>query len=889
MVFGPSVRDTEFVVRSVNLRFLDRWPMVGRVEEQHFIADAIADSDRPGVLVAGQAGVGKTRLIHEVLSTTNGCYLERITASESVHPLPFGAFAHLLPDNLYEVDQVDLLSILGRHLQRRAEGRPIVLAVDDVHLLDGLSAGFVDYVALRGLATVLLTLRSGSPVPDALSRLCRDGDIPRLELQAVSRFEFNEIVEQALDGIIETASLDRMWEATRGNVLFARELIADVLEAAELRQIHGVWRWGGGVGPAPRLQEAIAARLDGLTDAERQFLELLSVGEPLALARAEEVAADEVLIGLERRGLIAVSGEGSPSIRFSHPLFGEVLRAEMPSLLRRQINQQLTQLLRRDTMRTPADLLKLAVLWQGSGEKVDSTILAEAAQVANRLSDHPLAEMLASDSIKQQRTFLAELELGWSLLSQSRFDEAAEILVPLIGSEPDDPARERLADGLSNAMGLGLGHVEDALRLITEIERSVVGPAARSLIQCHRATLHAFFCQYEEAIELGMSAMRTDDDDRVFVRSLPAVASSLVMIGKTTDALVLTEAGLTCALRVCEELPRAPAWAASSRCTALAFAGRVPEALELLDFAVSTVGLSPETRALSNIYRARFLLFEGRVASAVRSLKEAALDLRTGPGYVSWGFALLAEAEALLGHTEAASAAQSESLALRGSDRLALVVDEQRALAWVDAQEGRLTRAIAKLWLAADLALARGQRCFELIILNDLLRLGEDVAAIRARDVAELVEGGLGEAVSLHAQATISKRGVDLERAALSFSRISYSLMASELWAAAATAYGHEGLRARSTKAAKRSHEFAELCEGVEIRASSWPDQVEPLSRRQREVALLAAQGATNAEIARALSLSVRTVESHLYAAFAKLGLTTRDELGSVLAEPPSA
>jgi DNA-binding CsgD family transcriptional regulator len=58
------------------------------------------------------------------------------------------------------------------------------------------------------------------------------------------------------------------------------------------------------------------------------------------------------------------------------------------------------------------------------------------------------------------------------------------------------------------------------------------------------------------------------------------------------------------------------------------------------------------------------------------------------------------------------------------------------------------------------------------------------------------------------------------------------------------------------------------------------------LSRRQREVALLAAQGATNAEIADALSLSVRTVESHLYAAFAKLGLTGREELSAVLVGP---
>ena len=54
------------------------------------------------------------------------------------------------PSNLHEVDQVDLLNVLGQHLQRRAEGRPIILAVDDVHLLDGLSAGFIDYVASRG-------------------------------------------------------------------------------------------------------------------------------------------------------------------------------------------------------------------------------------------------------------------------------------------------------------------------------------------------------------------------------------------------------------------------------------------------------------------------------------------------------------------------------------------------------------------------------------------------------------------------------------------------------------------------------------------------------------------------------------------------------------------
>jgi DNA-binding CsgD family transcriptional regulator len=873
-------------IGSVKLFSMDRWPMVGRAEEQQFISDAIADTDRPGMLVAGLAGVGKTRLIHEVLSTTSGYRLEWITASESVRPLPFGALAHLLPDNLSDIDQFDLLSVVGRHLQRRAEDRPIVLVVDDVHLLDGLSAGFIDYVALRGLATVLLTLRSGSPIPDALTRLCRSGDIPRLELQALSRSEFDEMLESALDGLVEGASLERLWKATRGNVLFARELIADVLEAGELRQIHGVWQWVGGLGPAPRLQEAIAARLEGLTDSGRRFLELLSVGEPLAVVTAEQIATDGVLIELEQRGLIAVGGEDAPSLRFSHPLFGEVLRAEMPSLLRRQIDQQLTHIMRRETERTPADLLKMAVLWQGSGESVDPTILAEAALVANRLSDHPLAERLAVASLTQQRTFLAQLELGWSLLHQLRCEEAAELLVPLVGSEPDDTARERLADALSLAMGHGLGRTDDALTLMTEIESSAVELTTRALIQCHRATLHAFVCQYEEAIELGMSAIRLADDDHIFARSLTSVASSLVMMGKTEQALSLTEAGLACALRVREKFPRAAGWAVSSRCTALAFAGRTPEALELLDLFLSSPGLPPELRLRSNLYRARFLLFEGRAASAVRLLKDAGLGLREDLNYGSWCLALLAEAEALLGHPTAAAAARSESLSLRGNDGLSVFVDERRALAWVDAQEGRLTDATAELWEAADMALERGQRCFELILLNDLLRLGEADAAARTTAVADIVDGLLAEAVGLHARAVVSERGIDLELAATSFAQMNHSLVASELWAAASAAHRRKGLHARSTKAAKRSHELAGLCEGARIQPALWPTEVEPLSRRQREVALLAAQGATNAEIAITLSLSVRTVESHLYAVFTKLGLMARDELSAVLAGP---
>ena len=176
-----------------------------------------------------------------------------------------------------------------------------------------------------------------------------------------------------------------------------------------------------------------------------------------------------------------------------------------------------------------------------------------------------------------------------------------------------------------------------------------------------------------EAIELGMSAMQADDDDRIFVRSLTSVASSLVMIGKIEDALSLTEAGLACALRVREELPRARAG------PSVAAAPHWPSpvgSLRQWSFSSSACRCRvhpPEQRTLANGYRARFLLFEGKAANAARTLKEAALGLETDPSYGSWCLALLAEAEALLGHSVAAAEARSEALSLsqrRPSERI---------------------------------------------------------------------------------------------------------------------------------------------------------------------------------------------------------------------------
>jgi DNA-binding NarL/FixJ family response regulator len=76
---------------------------------------------------------------------------------------------------------------------------------------------------------------------------------------------------------------------------------------------------------------------------------------------------------------------------------------------------------------------------------------------------------------------------------------------------------------------------------------------------------------------------------------------------------------------------------------------------------------------------------------------------------------------------------------------------------------------------------------------------------------------------------------------------------------------------------------LAAECEGSRTIALSTIDEVEALTPREREVAELAARGHPNRHIAETLSLSVRTVESHLYKVFAKLGVDQRSELSDVL------
>ena len=150
------------------------WPLVGRRAELDMLAAATQDVGAGGVVLAGAAGLGKSRLAREALAQAEsaGRATEWVAATRAAASIPFGAVSRFLPpaDSLGD-DRLVTLRRAASAVAQRAHGRPLLLGVDDAHLLDDASAALIHQLAFSGLAMVLATVRTGEPAPDSVVAL----------------------------------------------------------------------------------------------------------------------------------------------------------------------------------------------------------------------------------------------------------------------------------------------------------------------------------------------------------------------------------------------------------------------------------------------------------------------------------------------------------------------------------------------------------------------------------------------------------------------------------------------------------------------------------------------------------------------------------------------
>jgi AAA ATPase domain len=199
------------------------WPFEGRVRELALIRAAVADPDVHAVLVRAPAGPGKTRLVREVLRDL-GCRTEWVSGTRAASAIPFGALAHLLPEDLPPTEPVGLVRAV---CARVAAFGGVVIGVDDAHLLDDASSTVIANLVTSRAAFIVLTARVGEPLTDSLTRLARVDESVVLALTPLSAEEIDRLIDHGTGGAIDAVGRRRLRAGAEGNPLALRECTDD--------------------------------------------------------------------------------------------------------------------------------------------------------------------------------------------------------------------------------------------------------------------------------------------------------------------------------------------------------------------------------------------------------------------------------------------------------------------------------------------------------------------------------------------------------------------------------------------------------------------------------------------------------------------------------------
>jgi DNA-binding CsgD family transcriptional regulator len=202
----------------------------------------------------------------------------------------------------------------------------------------------------------------------------------------------------------------------------------------------------------------------------------------------------------------------------------------------------------------------------------------------------------------------------------------------------------------------------------------------------------------------------------------------------------------------------------------------------------------------------------------------------------------------------------------------------EMARAWERAAVGQTAAARRHAVRAAQIARRSGMCAIEMHVLHTAVRFGDRSQAARLEELAKTLNTPLAEAIATHARGLAGRDGDLLDAAAARFTDLGALSLAADAAAQAADEHAHAGHRGRYLKSSSRAHSLASQHE-IRTPAVHSAAQPLPITDREREIAMLVAAGLSNRQIADRLSVSVRTVDGHLYRIFAKLGVERREQL----------
>jgi DNA-binding NarL/FixJ family response regulator len=864
---------------------LTEWPLVGRDTARRRLSEAFSGRrGAPPAVISGPAGVGKTRFMTEALDevAAAGSPVVRVTGSAAASTIPFGAVAHLLPDELAGADHLTILRGAFRVLASTApgDGTTAVLGVDDAHLLDPGSAAVVQRAVALTPLRVALTVRDGEQAPDVIERLTTDPATERIALDLLTEEQIGALLRHALAGPVTGTTVHRLAHLSEGNPLWLRELVREARRRETLVRRGGAWRLDGSPVHDASLPDALRTTMAGLDPEVRDVVAVVALSDVIGVEVLERLFGDDVLEAADVQGLLmAAPDRRRMQVRLAHPLFGEAVLRQVPPLRARRLRLRLADAVEATGGRRRGDLLRMARWRLDAGDRSRPGLLAAAAVAVGTRPRPEIAERFARAAIDAgagvgTRIVLAEAQ-QWS----GRPDEAAEELLAVAAEATSSELVVHAHDLRADAL-FWSGHPAEAEDALNAAESAAETAAARHRIAVRRAIFALGTGDLAYAVALAVDALG-EPSIAVRVRQDAAfvVASAAPPCGRPAWAIdVIDEARDIMSGADGVQEPGC----LHARALACSWAWRFDE----VEASIEAANAAGPSVVLMSWYRGVVALASGRVGRARKLLAESVRMLqRDIPGGNSDTLAqhssALSEAAALGGDRAAAAERLAEADAAWSPDML--IPERLSARVWVTAAHGELDTARSHAVEGADAAREVGAHLLEARLWHDLVRLGDaERAAPRLEQLAPFIDSAQGPLYAAHARGLADSDATSVRRAAVGFEAAGVLLLAAEAHAQLAKLLHDEGRAVAATGAQLASRRLADQCEGARTRALALASGLD-LTDRELEIAQMAAHGLSDREIADQLAISLRTVNTHLHRCYTKLGIDRRADLSDLI------
>jgi DNA-binding CsgD family transcriptional regulator len=904
--------------------------LLGRQREgaalEHLL-DTAREGQSAVIVVHGDPGVGKTALLENAVHSNDGFRVLRTAGVEGEMELDYAILHQLcspliglmekLPDPQRDAMGVAFglsvghapspslvgLAALGL-ISEAAEQQPLLCIIDDAQWLDGASAHALAFVARRLQAERIALAFATRDVADVLI------PFPQLRIDPLGPQDARALLESALVARLDEPVLERIVAETGGNPLAILELPRGLTPA----QLAGGFGLPAAMPLSSGIEQSFARRLAQLPRESRRLLLLASaepLGDPALLWRAASQleVPDTALDALEAEGLLTVDS----AVTFRHPLVRSAVYEAAESNERREVHRVLADATdpqidpdrrawhRAQAAFTPDEQVASDLEHSAAQAQARGGFAAAAAFLARAaaLTPEPLGRVRRSLVAAQTKFQAGALDDALALLSsvnvgalgdldrarveliraQVAFvfthgtDAPAELLAAAHRLTPLSPklASETYLEALSAALFAG--------RLARPGARSIdVAMAAKAARlppnlrgpDLLREGLAAFFCdRYEASVPILRQAQDVFDisgtpaSEQLRWRWLQSISSihlwddarwkaiseRHVQIARESGALGelplalsmrvyahLFAGGLTTAAQLVDEI-RAATEATGANLTPygevgfVALRGREPEAISLIEESRADAMQRGEGIGLAVIAWAQAVLYNG--LGRYNEARDAALRLFEYPhdlgGPINWGMVELIEAAVRAGTPELAAGVCSrltEMTKASGTD-------------WALGVAARSEALLAKDIRAEELYVEAVERLERTLMAVDLAR-------------AHLLYGEW-----------LRRRRRRLD--ARDQLRMAHDLFAN---------FGIEAFAERARLELEAT--------GEHVRKRS-VETMADLTPQEAQVARLARDGLSNAEIGARLFISKHTVEYHLHKVFAKLGINSRTRLAQAL------